>query len=375
MMARNMHNLGAMNALTIDHVHFYVEDAEAWRRWFVQVLGFKWVGRWLRSNTHTEIVESGDISFQLSAPLSSDSAVAHYLQQHPPGVADVAFRVINLDGVLQNAKAIGAQISSPPVEAALANARSSKIAQIQGWGDLKHTVIETNEIQSRELPIRKSNLPVDQSFAPFTTIDHLVLNVGMGELNAALAYYEALFGFERQQNFAIRTDRSALCSQVLAHPNAPVQLPINEPASPSSQIQEFLDLNQGAGIQHIALHTQNILQTIAQLRNQGLSCLSVPAVYYEQLRQRDGFSLSPEEWQAVVAQEVLVDWPPDTPQALLLQTFTQPIFQQPTFFFELIERRLYRDNDRYRQTQGFGEGNFQALFEAIEREQIKRGKL
>jgi 4-hydroxyphenylpyruvate dioxygenase len=375
MMARNQHNLEAMNAISIDHVHFYVEDAEAWRRWFVQVLGFQWVGRWVRSGTHTEIVESGDISFWLSAPLTADSAVAQYLQQHPPGVADVAFAVANLDTVLQQAQAIGAQVLSQPAEAASVNVtlgqRAQRTAQIRGWGDLAHTVIETNANPTAELPVHK----VARTTQPFATIDHVVLNVGAGELDAALTYYETLFGFQRQQNFAIRTDRSALCSQVLAHPKARIQFPINAPASPSSQIQEFLDLNQGAGIQHIALQTQNILQTIAQLRNQGLLCLSVPASYYDQLRQRAGFSLSLEEWQAVVAQEVLVDWPPDNPQALLLQTFTQPIFQQPTFFFELIERRLYRDHDRYQQTQGFGEGNFQALFEAIEREQMKRGKL
>ncbi|WAL61699.1 4-hydroxyphenylpyruvate dioxygenase [Thermocoleostomius sinensis] len=363
MMACNQHNLNTINAISIDHVHFYVEDAEAWRRWFVQVLGFQWVGRWMRSDTHTEIVESGDISFRLSAPLTANSAVANYLQQHPPGVANVAFRVADLNTVLQAAQAIGALVSS------VSDSGGQRSVQIRGWGDLLHTVIEATSATAAS-PNSKAGM-----VQPFTTIDHVVLNVGVGELDAALTYYESLFGFQRQQNFAIRTDRSALCSQVLAHPNARIQFPINEPGSPSSQIQEFLDLNQGAGIQHIALQTQNILQTIAQLRNQGLSCLSVPVSYYEQLRQRPGFSLSPEEWQAVMTQEVLVDWPANIPQALLLQTFTQPIFQQPTFFFELIERRLYRDHDRYQQTQGFGEGNFQALFEAIEREQMKRGKL
>ncbi len=114
---------------------------------------------------------------------------------------------------------------------------------------------------------------------------------------------------------------------------------------------------------------------IAQFRQQGLSFLSVPFSYYEALRQRPGFSLSAAEWQAIAHQEVLVDWQKDLPQALLLQAFTQPIFPQPTFFFELIERRKSWVNQRCHQAKGFGEGNFRALFEAIEREQMKRGSL
>jgi 4-hydroxyphenylpyruvate dioxygenase len=373
MIACGKRNLEAMN---IDHVHFYVEDAEAWRRWFVQVLGFQGCDRWSRWHTHTEVVKSGDIVVWLSAPLTPESVVAQYLQRHPAGVADVAFRVANLETALNRARAIGATILTPTdipsqlLAVGAPNSSSAKLAQVQGWGDLKHTLIEASD--------RLYSLGAAAPSAcktPFKAIDHIVLNVGVGELEAALTYYEELFGFQRQQNFSIRTDRSALCSQVLAHPNSLVQLPINEPASPSSQIQEFLDLNRGPGIQHIALQTPEILHTIAELRQRGLSFLSVPSDYYHQLRQRAGFSLSDWEWQTVMAQELLVDWQPNNPEALLLQTFTQPIFRLPTFFFELIERRLYWTNNQYQPTQGFGEGNFQALFEAIEREQMKRGKL
>jgi 4-hydroxyphenylpyruvate dioxygenase len=155
--------------------------------------------------------------------------------------------------------------------------------------------------------------------------------------------------------------------------NGDVQLPINEPASANSQIQEFLNVNRGAGIQHIALRTRNIVHAIAQFRASGLSLLPVPKGYYLEIQQRKGLPLSTDELDAIAAQEILVDWKENTFFGsnniipVLLQIFTQPIFSQPTFFFEFIERRY--------QAQGFGEGNFRALFAAIENEQIKRGSL
>lgn len=356
--------------MNIDHVHFYVEEAEIWRDWFVQVLGFQWIESWSSVNTHTELIQSGTISFQLSSPLTPESPIAHYLRLHPPGVSDVAFRVTNLEAILEQAETIDAPILQP-IQIHQSTTGTIKTAQVQGWGDLRHTLIE--KIPSATAlafcPNTASSL-----HSPLTAIDHIVLNVGLGELEPTIAYYETLFCFQRQQSFSIRTDRSALCSQVLKHPNGPVQFPVNEPASSSSQIQEFLDLNRGAGIQHIALQTKNAIETITQLRQRGLPFLSVPATYYEQLQQRSGFLFAPEEWQCIQSQEILVDWKED-PQAALLQAFTHPIFKQPTFFFELIERRAYWKNRCYQQAQGFGEGNFQALFEAIEREQMKRGSL
>lgn len=364
----------------IDHVHFYVEDAEAWRNWFVQVLGFKNIRHWSNANTHTELVQSEAISFRLSSPLTPESPVAQYLRHHPAGVADVAFQVANLDAMLAHATAIGTVILQP-AQIDRSSGESVKTAQVQGWGDLKHTLVEkiTPLSSAVELFWRNVSTPVSipQSSipTPLSAIDHIVLNVGVGELEPTIAYYENLFGFQRQQAFSIRTDRSALCSQVLKHPNGAVQFPINEPASSGSQIQEFLDLNRGAGIQHIALQTPDAVETIAQLRQRGLPFLTVPSTYYDQLQQRSGFLFSPEELQGIQNQEILVDWKDENSQAALLQAFTQPIFEQPTFFFELIERRTYWKHQRHQQAQGFGEGNFQALFEAIEREQMKRGSL
>jgi 4-hydroxyphenylpyruvate dioxygenase len=203
-------------------------------------------------------------------------------------------------------------------------------------------------------------------YRAITAIDHLVLNVGVGELETAVNWYQKIFDFQPQQSFQIKTDRSGLHSQVMISPHGNIQLPINEPASPSSQIQEFLDVNRGAGIQHIALMIPDLVNAISRFRGAGLSFLSVPQNYYFQLQQRHKFSLSTEELQAISDQEILVDWHEDAPLGeLLLQIFSQPIFSEPTFFFEFIERRSL--------ARGFGEGNFLALFQAIEREQIKRG--
>jgi 4-hydroxyphenylpyruvate dioxygenase len=161
----------------------------------------------------------------------------------------------------------------------------------------------------------------------------------------------------------------------MLHPLGLVQLPINEPASANSQIQEFLDLNRGAGIQHIALETENLVETIARLRQNGLALIRVPETYYSQLRERPGLPISEAILQAIAAQEILIDWQDDSHSAALLQIFTEPIFDQPTVFLELIERQTSLVNGQLRRAYGFGEGNFRALFEAIERQQIQRGSL
>jgi len=375
--------------MNIDHVHFYVEDAAAWRDWFVCTLGFRSVIGHSTLHTHTEVVKNGKIQFVLSSPLIDSSPIASYLNLHPAGIADVAFQVVDLEQVLEQAIAHGAQLLQP-IQFEQQSQGSLKWACISGWGDLTHTLVErsgftsllphlSDPAQQIEQFVRldlSHYLSTQQAASPnFIDIDHIVLNVAAGNLEDAVRWYEKILGFARQQTFAIRTERSGLCSQVLVHPQSGVKFPINEPASATSQIQEFLDMHRGPGVQHIALQTVDIVQTIAHLRQRGLNFLPVPQTYYSQLRQRPGFCLAESEWQAIAQQQVLADWSENTPQAMLLQAFTQPIFEQPTFFFEIIERQTYCYAEHLTQAEGFGEGNFRALFEAIEREQIKRGNL
>ncbi|MHC5724153.1 MAG: 4-hydroxyphenylpyruvate dioxygenase [Nostoc sp.] len=353
--------------MKIDHVHFYVEDAKVWRDWFVHHLGFQAVADRISSfHTCTEVVQSGTVCFFLSSPLLPTSPVAEFLRQYPPGVADVAFAVEDVEGAIALAQLHGATILQPIEERQIGTALL-KCGKIAAWGGLTHSLIEKSFVTNTN---DNGQITNDNTF---TAIDHVVLNVAVGELERAVAWYENILDFQPQQAFKIKTDRSGLHSQVMVSRNGSVQLPINEPASSNSQIQEFLDVNRGPGIQHIALRTTNLVSAIAQFRASGLSLLSVPQTYYSQLKQRPGLSLSPLELEAIAQQEILVDWQEYTPleggntAPLLLQIFTQPIFEQPTFFFEFIERRF--------QAKGFGEGNFRALFEAIESEQIKRGTL
>jgi 4-hydroxyphenylpyruvate dioxygenase len=379
-------------------------------------MGFQALASGTSRHTHTSVVKSGTIYIVLSSPLTSASPVAHFLSLHPPGVADIAFVVSDLEGVMERAALNGAKVLLP-IQQQLLDRGGWKWAKIAAWGSLSHTLIERNFTAGARLVSdcnasapanpspnwlgssdRISNLPLLPEFADsevtpeffsptqsselsasdlrlaiadselFSSIDHVVLNVAAGELEKALKWYEDVLGFQRKQTFTIQTERSGLHSQVMIHPASGVQFPINEPTSPNSQIQEFLDINRGSGIQHIALHAPRIVQAIARLRHLGLSFLSIPPSYYTQLQlNQPGIPLSTAELEEIAAQQILVDWQDEVPQALLLQTFTQPIFKQPTFFFELIERR--------QEAQGFGEGNFRALFEAIEREQLKRGSL
>lgn len=387
--------------MKIDRVHFYVEDARAWRNWFIYKLGFQAVANSSNSHTYTEVIKHGPIYFVLSSPLTPLSPVAQFLHQHPPGVADVTFCVEDVEAVMQQAIAYGVEVLQP-----IQYQQDYKWARIAAWGSLSHTLVERQsdkeELGELALPhavgIRGQKgdkedkedmwtqigggmenspcprvspsgclLPLLPATPTFTGIDHIVLNVAAGDLEHAVAWYENVLGFRSQQTFKIQTDRSALHSQVMVSRNSCVQFPINQPASPTSQIQEFLNVNQGPGIQHIALQTPNIVQAIARVRSFGVSFLCVPTSYYAQLEKRQGLPLSVPELEKIAQEQILVDWQGTHPNALLLQTFTQPIFAQPTFFFEIIERRF--------QAAGFGEGNFRALFEAIEREQIKRGNL
>ena len=374
--------------MEIDHVHFYVEDAQRSRDWFVRTLSFQAVASGANQHTHTEVVKSGPIYLILSSPLSPASPVDQFLRSHPAGVADLAFQVPHLEIVVAKALAQGAKLLQPIQQMQQAQG-CCKWAKIAAWGDMSHTLIErsgvTPVLPSAELAWNREAVPShiatpistrsDTPGIPLIGIDHVVLNVATGDLEPAVTWYQNVLGLQPQQSFAIQTNRSGLRSQVMVHPSGKVQLPINEPGSANSQIQEFLDVNRGPGVQHIALRTTNIVQTIAQLRNLGVSFLEVPSTYYLQLQQRYGRDLPDADWQAIADQQILVDWQDDDAPAMLLQTFTQPIFGQPTFFFEVIERQVRCLNGQSKQAQGFGEGNFRALFEAIEREQLKRGSL
>ncbi|MEB3281842.1 MAG: 4-hydroxyphenylpyruvate dioxygenase [Lyngbya sp.] len=359
--------------MQFDHLHFYVTNAQASRDWFIEKLGFVALGCVTNADTHTEIVRQGSVYFLLSSPRTDGSPVAEYLHQHPPGIVDVAFHVEDIESAFQRIQAEGVKIIQPIQHDSIENCLL-KWFTIIGWGGLHHTLVESeNSPQLKLLPSVPFAIPGSQVHSPILGIDHVVLNVNSGDLEAAVDWYKRVLEFQPKQAFDIQTQRSGLHSQVLVNSQKTVQFPINEPTSDNSQIQEFIEVNRGAGIQHIALKTENIIQVVGQLRRRGLPFISVSPHYYTRLQQQlNQNQLSPKDWQKIQEYEILIDLPDEASEAMLLQIFTQPIFDEPTFFFEFIERKNAIINGQLIEAEGFGEGNFKALFEAMEQEQIKR---
>lgn len=323
--------------MKIDRICFYLDDAERWRNWFVERLGWRAIASEVIGPTRWETVRCGGATFGLASALAPSSPVARYLQAHPPGVAEIVLEVADIGAIAARAGTAstqaearnGLRIVSPAGVDFILKAPTARAAS-DGW---------------------------------VAAIDHVVLNVAASAYESILAWLVRVLGFERQQRFDVRTPRSGLVSQVLVHPGSGVRLPVNAPTSASSQIQEFLNCNRGPGVQHVALATPEILQVVRRLRRLGLAFLAIPEQYYDRLSEcHPDLPLSVTERAALREARVLVDCPSE--RALLLQIFTQPLFGQPTFFLELIERQG--------GTDGFGEGNFRALFEAMEREQLQR---
>ncbi|MEB3291053.1 MAG: 4-hydroxyphenylpyruvate dioxygenase [Leptolyngbya sp.] len=354
--------------MDFNHLHLYVDNVAHWRDHLVRQWGARWVASVAPSTQSpptTALLCLGQVPLRLSAP--SRPEVDGYLRHHPPGVADVAFWVSDLDQAIQPLIAQGGDLLTPITEAP-----GGRWCQVQGWGSLRHTLVQSDRPMAWVPEVGAIPPgPSSQDNPLISHIDHGVINVAAGEMAAAVDWYCQRLGFQPQQQFTIDTPWSGLRSQVLAHPQGGALLPINEPTTPNSQIQEFLDWNRGAGVQHIALHTGDIIHTVRRLKTLGVRFLEVPPGYYRALDQRPHPGEMVEDWQHL---QILADWDDGTPQAKLLQTFTEPIFPMPTLFFEIIQRQKSWANQRPIMAQGFGERNFQALFEAMEQEQQKRGR-
>ncbi len=347
--------------MKIDRVCFYVVDAAKTSNWLIDHLGFQVIAIYEDKNTYTQEIANGEIYFVISSPINRFSPVADYLASHPEGIIDVSFSVSNLQSILDRAAQLGVNVLKPIYEH-----NNIKCARIAGWDCLDHTLIEyPGDISQFSLGVRKSNSEFQPSFID---IDHIVLNVAKGELNDAVAYYQGLFNFQIQQTFKIQTPKSGLYSEALIDRTGQVQFNINEPTDANSQIQEFIDINNGAGIQHLALRSHNIIETVAQMRNLGVEFLSIPETYYINLQQKlesNSISINNSELEKIIQQAILIDCDRYQPKSLLKQIFTQPLLDKPTFFLEVIER--------HNNAQGFGQGNFQALFEAVEKNNVFLG--
>jgi 4-hydroxyphenylpyruvate dioxygenase len=347
----------------IDHIEFIVDDADAWRDYFVRKFGM--TPRFYADEKsgvrgrRAHVVGQGRINFLLAEPQGRGAEadfLRWHLERHGNGVRDVAFRVKDARHALGEAARRGATVVRPLDEHDTFNGGS-----IAAYGDTIHTFIERKphtDFAPGYKPVPGSLTDGDIHFA---MIDHVVANVE--RMEDWVQYYERIFGFDLFMHFDIDTGRSALMSKVVSSTDGWVKLPINEPSSQNSQIQEFLDRYQGPGVQHIALLTPDIVATVAEMRRRDVDFLDVPDTYYDaEFDARVG--KIEEDKEELKRLKILVDRDHD---GYLLQLFTKCVFTRPTLFFEVIQRRG--------RAMGFGEGNFRALFEAIEREQMRRGTL
>jgi 4-hydroxyphenylpyruvate dioxygenase len=355
-----------------DCIEFWVGNARTTAAFFMSTMGFSCTAfagpeTGVRSKA-SYVLEQGDIRFVVSGALEADSPIASHVLKHGDGVHDLAWLVDDVEAAYTAALARGAHgIREPWAESD--EHGELHLAQISTYGETIHTFVDRARYQSVVLEPGYSGdrLPVVSvgSEVGLIGIDHVVGNVEQGKLDDWVRFYEEVFGFGRLQHFdddQIRTEYSALMSTVVWD-GSKIVMPINEPASGrrKSQIEEYLEHYDGPGVQHIALRTLDIVRTVEELANRGLRFMETPATYYDDAKKRvQGFDIA---WDDLQRLNILVDC---DHEGYLLQIFTETLTDRPAVFFEIIERQGAR---------GFGEGNFKALFEAIERDQDRRGNL
>lgn len=358
----------------IDHLEWWVGNARSFAAFLMSGFGFEPVAHagpeTGRRDRVSYLLAQGDVRFMVTGALNPDSPVGEHVRRHGDGVRDIAFRVADVDAAYASALSRGATALRAPADDTDATGNGTiRHAAIATYGDTVHTFLDRSRYsgpfapQFEPTPLRAPKGPA----VGIERIDHVVANVERGTLDDWVGYYERVLGFDQLVHFsdeAISTEYSALMSTVVWDGDR-VVLPINEPADGrrKSQIEEYLDYYGAPGVQHIALRTRDIVATVRALRDRGVRLLDVPGTYYDEARVRMG-SLGEElPWERLSELGILVD---RDDQGYLLQIFTECVTDRPTVFIEIIQREGAR---------GFGEGNFRALFESIEREQERRGNL
>jgi 4-hydroxyphenylpyruvate dioxygenase len=360
----------------MDAVVFVVGNATQAAHYYQSAFGMELVAYSGPENGNRDhkayVLRSGSARFVLKGGVDPDSPLLDHHRKHGDGVVDLALEVPDVDKCIDHARKVGATVLDEPHEISDEHG-TVRMAAIGTYGETRHTLIDRSRYQGPYLPgyVERSSGYVKRDGAPrrlFQAIDHCVGNVELGKMDEWVTFYNKVMNFVNMAEFVdddIATEYSALMSKVVANGNHRVKFPLNEPAiaKKKSQIDEYLEFYSGAGCQHIALATNDILRTVDAMRAEGIEFLDTPEAYYTdpQLRERIGRVRVPiEELQK---RGILVDRDED---GYLLQIFTKPMGDRPTVFFEMIERH---------GSLGFGKGNFKALFESIEREQERRGNL
>jgi 4-hydroxyphenylpyruvate dioxygenase len=354
-----------------DYVEFYVGNARQAAYFYRAAFGFSLIAyRGPETGTRDRasyVLQQGKIRLVFTTALRPDHAVADHAHRHGDGVRDIALSVDDAESAFRETTARGARAMQEPTTLR-DDSGEVRIASIATYGETVHSFVERRNYSGVFLPGFIAVEQPDTIARPvgLKHVDHIVGNVALGQMNAFVEFYERVMGFRLFRSFDdkdISTEYSALMSKVMANGNERVKFPINEPASGrrKSQIEEYLEFYVGPGVQHIAMATDNIIETVGRLRVQGISFLNVPTTYYEELEGRVGKIDEPVDQLAELG--ILVD---RDDEGYMLQIFTKPVQDRPTLFYEIIQRKGSRS---------FGKGNFKALFEAIEREQALRGNL
>ena len=353
-----------------DHIEFYVGNAKQSAMYYMAALGFELVAyagpETGQRDRASYVLQQNKLRFVLTSSLQPDTPIAQHVYQHGDGVKVLALWVDDAEKSYYETTSRGAESAMEPQH--LEDEWGQVVVSaIKTYGDTIHKFVERKNYKGAFLPgyvAKKSSYPVKPIGLKY--VDHCVGNVELGQMNKWVKFYEDVMGFKLLITFDdkdISTKYTALMSKVVSNGNGYVKFPINEPAAgiKKSQIEEYIEFYKGAGVQHIAIATDNILETVAEMRHRGVEFLYVPEAYYEDLKERVG--TIEEDMQPLKEQNILVD---RDEEGYLLQIFTKPIQDRPTVFFEIIQRK---------GAKSFGKGNFKALFEAIEREQELRGNL
>jgi 4-hydroxyphenylpyruvate dioxygenase len=354
-----------------DYIEFYVGNARQAAHFYRSAFGFRLVAyRGPETGTRDRasyVLEQNKIRFVLTSPITSDHPIMQHVALHGDGVHDIALWVDDAADAWKETTSRGAcGVHSP--ESIRDTGGEARIASIATYGETIHTFVERRNYQGVFLPGFAPTETEDPVGTPvgLKHIDHVVGNVELGEMDTWVDFYRDVMGFRLFKHFDdadISTDYSALMSKVMTNGNERIKLPINEPAAGKrkSQIEEYLEFYNGPGVQHIAMATDNIVETVSAMRSRGVEFLRVPSTYYDDLVARIG-SID-ESIDRLQDLGILVD---RDDEGYMLQIFTKPVEDRPTLFYEVIQRKGSRS---------FGKGNFKALFEAIEREQARRGNL
>ena len=353
----------------IHHVELYVGNALQAAYFYAHAFGFKRVAyRGLETGTRDQVshvLQQGRIRLVLTGALHSGSPIAAHQHRHGDGVKDIALRVPSVDNAYREATSRGATSVCEPRE--VSDERGAiKVATIETYGETLHTFVEILDYDGPFLPGFEPVEDSTEDSGMLLALDHIVGNVELGSMETWVKFYEDVFGMTEMIHFSdkdISTEYSALMSKVMTDGQRKIKFPINEPAEGKrkSQIEEYLEFNHGPGVQHIAMASSDIVATVEALKERGLIFLTTPESYYEEVPERVGEI--DEDYADLRRLGILADRDDD---GYLLQIFTKTAQDRPTLFFEVIERHGAR---------GFGDGNFKALFEAIEREQALRGNL